>query len=525
MAVQGTEHGRALRRSGQLPHRAPAERPGRRLARGRSGARRGRRRRAPRRRHGCGARPPRRSRRGTSRRRPRRRRARDRSPSTGLTTVSPSATGSAGRGRTSGPSTGSSAISPAARAGGGGERRAHLEPVVGEARPPAATRSPSDRVPKAREPFLEQPEGAGHGARQRAAGRHRVETGGREGGVGRGRGGARRRRRAPPGRSPARRGSGSRRHPARTARARRRTARARPPRRRRSRSPPRRAGRHRRPWRADRRSRSGGTPPTTRRAIGEKSMLNSVHPAEVQEWERCTTTSFSVDDHIIEPPNVWTDRLPARYQEAGPHVVEDDGREYWVYEGRRGETMGLNAVAGKERKEYSMDPVRYTDMIPGCYDPVAAGARTCSPTASAAACASRPSPGSPASRSSSPTTRSSPTSACKAYNDWLIDEWCASVPGHVRADDHRPAVGSGADGRRGPALRRPRRPGDHVPGEPGAARAAVVLDRPLGPAVGGVRARPTPSCACTSARAAWCRWRRATRRSSRASPCPRPRRG
>ena len=78
----------------------------------------------------------------------------------------------------------------------------------------------------------------------------------------------------------------------------------------------------------------------------------------------------SVDDHIIEPPHVWTDRLPAKHREAGPHVVEADDREYWVYEGRRGQTMGLNAVAGKERKEYSMDPVRYADMIPGCYDPV-----------------------------------------------------------------------------------------------------------------------------------------------------------
>ena len=57
----------------------------------------------------------------------------------------------------------------------------------------------------------------------------------------------------------------------------------------------------------------------------------------------------SVDDHIIEPPTVWVDRLPARYQEAGPHVVEDDDREYWVYEGRRGQTMGLNAVAGSEK--------------------------------------------------------------------------------------------------------------------------------------------------------------------------------
>ena len=32
--------------------------------------------------------------------------------------------------------------------------------------------------------------------------------------------------------------------------------------------------------------------------------------------------------------------------------------------------MGLNAVAGKPYNEFTMDPTRYSDMIPGCYDPV-----------------------------------------------------------------------------------------------------------------------------------------------------------
>ena len=79
---------------------------------------------------------------------------------------------------------------------------------------------------------------------------------------------------------------------------------------------------------------------------------------------------ISVDDHVIEPPGVWADRLPAKDRETGPRVIEADGREFWVYEGRRAATMGLNAVAGKEREDYSMDPVRYSDMIEGCYDPV-----------------------------------------------------------------------------------------------------------------------------------------------------------
>ena len=56
-------------------------------------------------------------------------------------------------------------------------------------------------------------------------------------------------------------------------------------------------------------------------------------------------TIFSVDDHIVEPPDVWSSRVPAKYREVAPHVIEEDGREYWVYEDQRILTMGLNAVS------------------------------------------------------------------------------------------------------------------------------------------------------------------------------------
>ena len=29
----------------------------------------------------------------------------------------------------------------------------------------------------------------------------------------------------------------------------------------------------------------------------------------------------SLDDHVVEPPDVWTSRLPAKYRDVGPHVV------------------------------------------------------------------------------------------------------------------------------------------------------------------------------------------------------------
>jgi hypothetical protein len=66
---------------------------------------------------------------------------------------------------------------------------------------------------------------------------------------------------------------------------------------------------------------------------------------------------ISVDDHIIEPPDVWTERLPSRFADQAPRVVElDGGTEAWVINGRPEPTMGLNAVAGKPREQWGAEP-------------------------------------------------------------------------------------------------------------------------------------------------------------------------
>jgi predicted TIM-barrel fold metal-dependent hydrolase len=136
----------------------------------------------------------------------------------------------------------------------------------------------------------------------------------------------------------------------------------------------------------------------------------------------------SVDDHVIEHARVWADRLPRRHLGAGPRVVEDEGREFWEFEGQRIETMGLNAVAGKENKDFSMDPVRFADMIPGCYDPVARardlledGVRgsVCFPTF----------PRFAGVRFLTAKDKELADACVKAYNDFMLEEWSASVPG------------------------------------------------------------------------------------------------
>ena len=78
---------------------------------------------------------------------------------------------------------------------------------------------------------------------------------------------------------------------------------------------------------------------------------------------------ISVDDHLIEPPDLFEGRVPRRLADGAPRIMEEpDGTQAWLYEGRRYPNVGLNAVIGRPKDQWSMDPARFEEMRPGCYD-------------------------------------------------------------------------------------------------------------------------------------------------------------
>ena len=80
-------------------------------------------------------------------------------------------------------------------------------------------------------------------------------------------------------------------------------------------------------------------------------------------------TFISVDDHLVEPADTFEGRMPARFRELAPRVeVDDDGMEYWLYDGQRQYKVGLNAVVGRPREELSFEPTRFDEMRAGAYD-------------------------------------------------------------------------------------------------------------------------------------------------------------
>lgn len=136
----------------------------------------------------------------------------------------------------------------------------------------------------------------------------------------------------------------------------------------------------------------------------------------------------SVDDHVIEHPRVWLDRMPSKYQDAAPRIERmDDGNDWWIYEGEKAGNFALNAVAGKEYKDFGMDPRSYDDMLPGCYriedrirdmDIEGVHAQLCFPNFGGFA-------GSTLQKSKDMDLA---TECVRAYNDFILDEWCAYDP-------------------------------------------------------------------------------------------------
>jgi predicted TIM-barrel fold metal-dependent hydrolase len=76
----------------------------------------------------------------------------------------------------------------------------------------------------------------------------------------------------------------------------------------------------------------------------------------------------SVDDHVVEPPDVFQDRLPAHLRERGPRVVSTGEADVWEINGAKHAITGLSAMAGRSFEEYTPKALRFAEMRPGCHN-------------------------------------------------------------------------------------------------------------------------------------------------------------
>jgi predicted TIM-barrel fold metal-dependent hydrolase len=97
--------------------------------------------------------------------------------------------------------------------------------------------------------------------------------------------------------------------------------------------------------------------------LDEDLFLPEPTPREVH------ATIISVDDHLVEPPDLFEGRLPSRLQDRAPRVVVDEnGHEVWEFDAQRYSQVGMNAVVGRRPETVKVEPFRFDQMRRGCWD-------------------------------------------------------------------------------------------------------------------------------------------------------------
>lgn len=137
---------------------------------------------------------------------------------------------------------------------------------------------------------------------------------------------------------------------------------------------------------------------------------------------------ISVDDHVVEHAHVWQDRLPAHLKAIGPRIEKNEkGHDIWHFEDKTYANVGLNAVAGKSPDEYGMEPARFEDMIPGCYNPHER-VKDMELDGIQASLNFPSFPGFAGRRFAEMANPELGLACVYAYNDWHIEEWCGAAP-------------------------------------------------------------------------------------------------
>src|ERR1700679_3157941 len=62
---------------------------------------------------------------------------------------------------------------------------------------------------------------------------------------------------------------------------------------------------------------------------------------------------ISADSHVIEPPDIWTSRLPAKFQDRAPKQIRGEQGDQWQFPSSPSWPFGLNQCGGLPPEKYS----------------------------------------------------------------------------------------------------------------------------------------------------------------------------
>ena len=150
---------------------------------------------------------------------------------------------------------------------------------------------------------------------------------------------------------------------------------------------------------------------------------------------------ISVDDHVVEPPDLWSARLPSRYLDRGPRIVRDrarfgfrggkgyyetgiaDGRiaDIWLYDDLAYPLPRLSAAVGFD--ELDNEPALFDELRPGAYRQHERLQDMTANHVEASLCFPNVLPRFCGQAFLERADKELALLCVRAYNDWILDEW------------------------------------------------------------------------------------------------------
>jgi predicted TIM-barrel fold metal-dependent hydrolase len=139
---------------------------------------------------------------------------------------------------------------------------------------------------------------------------------------------------------------------------------------------------------------------------------------------------ISVDDHFVEPGDLFVDRLPAKYRDEAPRIVETaDGCEAWQFPDLQVQNIMItSSIVGRPVEEWGSFPVRLDECRQGTYDVHARVLDLDLAGIAASLCFPSFIFGFVGQRLNNFQDRDFGLACVRAYNDWVTDEWVGPYP-------------------------------------------------------------------------------------------------
>ena len=151
---------------------------------------------------------------------------------------------------------------------------------------------------------------------------------------------------------------------------------------------------------------------------------------------------ISVDDHVVEPPDLWTSRLPSKYADRCPRVERDSAVfnfeggvfsyekgvkngspcDWWLYDDLIYPFPKLSAAVGFENLD--VEPVTFDEIRPGSWKQSDRLADMDANHVDVSICFPNVLPRFCGQTFLEREDKDLALLCVKAYNDWMIDEWC-----------------------------------------------------------------------------------------------------